>query len=70
MSPLYEFDCPEHGKFEALKPMSDGRTAICPYCGKEVEKVMSTCNWSFGWRISDRSMNKKWTPRDELVKNI
>jgi putative FmdB family regulatory protein len=68
--PLYEYNCPEHGKFEAHRPMRVRETANCPKCGQLCDKVMSTCNWSFGWRISDRSMNEKWTPRDELVRNI
>ena len=68
--PLYEYDCPNHGKFEAIKPMSDGQFALCPVCGERVGKVMSACNWSFGWRISDRSMNEIGAPRDELVRNI
>ena len=68
--PLYEYDCPEHGKFEVRKPIARRMDAKCPICGTSSHKVMSTCNWSFGWRISDRSMNEKWTPRDELVRNI
>jgi len=68
--PVYEYECPVHGKFDTWKPMAERHLALCPECGKASKKLMSACNWSFGWRISDRSMNEKWAPRDELVRNI
>jgi len=68
--PLYEYYCPEHGKIEIIKPLRDRHTAICPLCKRRINKVMSTCNWTFGWRISDRSMYEPWTPKDELVRDI
>ena len=68
--PLYEYECPEHGRYQALRPMSGGETDDCPKCGKVLQRLLSPFNWSFGWRISDRSMNEPWTPRDELVRDI
>lgn len=69
--PLYEYHCANCNlKFENLTNMALRATIVCPECGRAATKLMSTCNWSFGWRISDRSMNVPWTPRDELVRDI
>lgn len=70
--PIYEFLCRRcaNGKFELLKGYGHGATAICPACGAVAERVLSPCNWSFGWRISDRSMHVPGTPKDELVRDM
>ncbi|MBI4201050.1 MAG: zinc ribbon domain-containing protein [Chloroflexi bacterium] len=40
--PIYEYVCPNcESKFEALRPMSDGREARCPDCGTESPRVLS-----------------------------
>ena len=48
--PLYEYECPEHGKFEELRPV-DARTipALCPKCGQMSERIMSAFRWVMGW---------------------
>jgi len=36
--PIFEFECPKHGKFELITlPKYD--TMMCPQCGEECEKV-------------------------------
>lgn len=41
--PTYEFKCPEHGRFEKLKPMDEcADDEICPICGQMVCRVMSS----------------------------
>ena len=40
MTPIYEFDCKTHGRFESLRPMSS-IPALCPVCDGISEKVMS-----------------------------
>jgi len=39
--PIYEFECPEHGRFEVLKTLGSPETEPCPKCGKESSKVFS-----------------------------
>lgn len=41
--PLYEFECPEHGRFEMLWPIRDCYRSwcICPECGFACERVAS-----------------------------
>jgi putative FmdB family regulatory protein len=50
--PLYEYDCPEHGRFEAFRPMvASSIPACCPVCGKLSERVMSSFSWYMGWKF-------------------
>jgi putative FmdB family regulatory protein len=44
--PLYEYDCPDCGRFEALQKLSDAPLAKHD-CGKKVKKVMSAGAFSF-----------------------
>ena len=40
--PLYEYFCPScETRFERLRPMTDGRQAICPSCATESPRVIS-----------------------------
>jgi len=40
--PLFEFVCPEHGRFEKLyRGKEDVTVARCPKCGKTCKKVIS-----------------------------
>ena len=49
--PIYEYSCPEHGRFEELRPV-EARTipALCPECDKISERVMSVSKWVMGWK--------------------
>ncbi len=31
--PLYEFECPRHGRFEVKQAMLEEHKAVCPQCG-------------------------------------
>ena len=44
--PLYEYDCPQCGRFEVLQKLSDAPLARHA-CGHEVKKVMSAGAFSF-----------------------
>ncbi len=44
--PLYEYDCPQCGRFEVLQRMSDPPLEKHE-CGKKVKKVMSAGTFSF-----------------------
>jgi putative FmdB family regulatory protein len=53
--PLYEYDCPDCGRFEVLQKMSDKPLAKHD-CGKKVKKVMSASAFAFkgsGFYITD-----------------
>jgi putative FmdB family regulatory protein len=54
--PLYEYECPEHGRFELVRKFSDPPVEKCPRCGKEVQKILSAPAIQFkgsGWYITD-----------------
>ena len=68
--PLYEYECRCGFCFEALNPMAERHKAICPNCGRLASKSMSVANHSFGWVLSDRSLNVRFAPKEEFVKNV
>lgn len=39
--PVYEYECPEHGRFELLQDISAGTSRLCPKCGVESNRVVS-----------------------------
>jgi putative FmdB family regulatory protein len=54
--PLYEYECPEHGRFELVRKFSDAPLTTCPQCGKPVQKLLSAPAIQFkgsGWYITD-----------------
>ena len=56
--PLYEYSCPQCGRFELIRKFSDAPVAICPTCGKDVQKLPSAPAIQFkgtGWYITDYS---------------
>jgi len=39
--PVYEYNCEEHGPFEAMRPMSECTSpCACPVCGAASQRVM------------------------------
>jgi len=40
--PIFEYDCENCGKFENLQMPSEKDLIICPKCGANVKKLMST----------------------------
>ena len=53
--PLYEYDCPQCGRFEVLQKLSD-RPLEKHDCGKKVKKVVSAGAFSFkgsGFYVND-----------------
>lgn len=68
--PLYEYFCRVcQERFETLRGITDRGSAQCPQCGRPAEKVMSVVNYTFGFRLSDRS-HERFGPRDEYVKDV
>ncbi len=45
--PIYEYDCPKCGRFDALQKMSDKPLRTHEACGSKVHKVMSASAFSF-----------------------
>ncbi len=49
--PIYEYECKEHGKFEALEPMRKVGTKVgdytlpCPICATYCDSIMSVANY-------------------------
>jgi len=39
--PIFEYDCPNCGKFEMIRNASDKEVKFCPECGEKVEKLIS-----------------------------
>lgn len=39
--PIYEYECPKHGRFEMLRSLSESDLENCPICKSEVTRVMS-----------------------------
>ena len=68
--PLYDYLCLGcKVKFEALKKTDERATAPCPRCGAVTPKVMSACNFTFGWTLSERS-HERFAPKNEFVRAI
>jgi putative FmdB family regulatory protein len=55
--PLYEYECVTNGhRFERIQKFSDPPVAVCPTCGSEVRKLLSSPAIQFkgsGWYITD-----------------
>lgn len=45
--PLYEYECPSHGKFERLQNGFDPSDAPCPECKAPARKVFSSFSFTF-----------------------
>lgn len=54
--PLYEYQCPQCGRFELIQKFSDAALTNCPTCGNVVEKLLSAPAIQFkgsGWYVTD-----------------
>jgi putative FmdB family regulatory protein len=54
--PLYEYQCPNDGRFEVIRKFSDPPLTACPTCGAEIQKLASAPAIQFkgtGWYITD-----------------
>lgn len=55
--PLYEYECRKCGhRFEQIRKFSDPPVKVCPKCGGEVDKLMSSPAVQFkgtGWYVTD-----------------
>ena len=54
--PIYEYECPKCGRFDALQKMSDPALETHELCGSKVRKLMSASAFSFkgsGFYVND-----------------
>ncbi|HEX9051094.1 MAG TPA: zinc ribbon domain-containing protein [Anaeromyxobacter sp.] len=54
--PIYEYECPKCGRFDALQKMSDPALKTHDVCGSKVRKLMSASAFAFkgsGFYITD-----------------
>lgn len=54
--PIYEYECPSCGKFEAMQKITAEPLTVCETCGKPVRKLMSTTSFALkgtGWYATD-----------------
>uniref|UniRef100_A0A6M3KVX2 Putative regulatory protein FmdB zinc ribbon domain-containing protein n=1 Tax=viral metagenome TaxID=1070528 RepID=A0A6M3KVX2_9ZZZZ len=66
---LYEYKC-DKGHITEVRRLSQERDEpIQCECGRIAKRIFSSVNFTFGWRLSDESLNVKGHP-DELVRNI
>jgi putative FmdB family regulatory protein len=59
--PLYEYECPECGRFELIQRFSDQQLSVCPTCGQAVQKLPSAPAFQFkgtGWYVTDYAKKK------------
>ena len=76
--PIYEYECPfcssSNGgalRFEVRQVDFKEHLVRCPKCKAVARKLVSAVNWSFGWRLTDRSLHGgRGSPKDEYEKDI
>jgi len=67
--PIYEFYCPEHGKFEELRGMDERQNAPCPQCSDRAKLVLSVFSVRKFTRIDQADgagFSTRYTPHDEI----
>jgi putative FmdB family regulatory protein len=61
--PLYEYQCDACGRrFERIQKFSDPPIEVCPTCGGQVRKLVSSPAFQFkgtGWYVTDYSRKEK-----------
>jgi putative FmdB family regulatory protein len=66
--PIYEYECPKCGRFDALQKMSAPALKKHDVCGSKVHKVMSASAFAFkgsGFYITDYKGKNASAPRPE-----
>ena len=73
--PLYEYQCPDCGRFERMQKFSDPVLTACPTCEKPVEKLLSAPAIQFkgsGWYVTDyagKSSGKEGEAKETSAKD-
>jgi len=53
--PLYEYKCPLGHITAKFKAMNDYNKPVKCDCGLTAERILSPCNATFGWRLTESS---------------
>uniref|UniRef100_A0A6M3JT35 Putative regulatory protein FmdB zinc ribbon domain-containing protein n=1 Tax=viral metagenome TaxID=1070528 RepID=A0A6M3JT35_9ZZZZ len=65
--PLYRLECPRCGaKAEIIQGYNDS-LPVCK-CGATMRILISACNHTFGWRLTEKSHEK--FQKDEIEKDV
>jgi len=67
--PLYEYYCPQHGKFETMKAMMQRHRARCPHCNSESKLVPSVfAIYDLNWTQKDgEGFTSKFVRHEEVA---
>jgi putative FmdB family regulatory protein len=66
--PIYEYKCPRcNNKFDRFSRLKMRHEVVCPSCGVKADILISVCSASFGWRISDESINDVDSKKPDTV---
>lgn len=70
--PVYPYRCDSCGNYtEIFKPMSGANIPAACKCGQLMRRVFTPIGFSFGWRISERSLyGGKGSPKEELERAL
>ncbi len=68
MCPVYETECPMCGMRGEVNQSYDAPLPACKKCGGKTMRLISTANFSFGWRLTEKSHER--FQKDELEPNI
>jgi putative FmdB family regulatory protein len=70
--PIYEYDCPKCGRFDAIQKMSDKPLRTHDVCGSRVQKLISAGAFAFkgsGFYVTDYKKREKGTAASEPGKS-
>ena len=63
--PIYEYECPVHGKFEKIERTYNSHMRPCPQCGHMAQKIISLSSWKMGWNfLRNKSEGSPPAPED------
>ena len=67
--PLYEYNCPQCGKFETMKAMEQRHRARCPHCNGESKLMMSMFShyWFNPFTVDGEGFSTKNMRREEIT---
>ncbi len=54
--PIYEYECPEHGRFERTQRITEPALKSCDRCGSKVQRLISHTSFALkgsGWYATD-----------------
>ena len=66
--PIYEYDCPKCGTFEATQRITDKPLGKCPTCRGKVKKLISNTSFQLkgtGWYITDYARKNQGAEKSE-----